>query len=128
MQYKVEHNGTSCILPAFTRNIKKKVDEVNTRLSNTDIALDDRVNSLHEFLTDTVGEETLTKVLGSADMDEIDLNDMNILYLKIAKEYDRPVADYNKPEFDANTKKILQDIAGAAKSVESIQRVANMKR
>lgn len=128
MQYKVEHNGSSCILPAFTRNVKKRVDGVNERLADTGIPLDDCVSSLHEFLTETVGEETLTRMLGSADMDEIDLNDMNILYLKIAKEYDRPVADYNKPEFDANTKKILQDIAGAAKSVESIQRVANMKR
>lgn len=128
MQYKVEHNGSSCILPAFTRNVKKRVDGVNERLADTGIPLDDRVSSLHEFLTETVGEETLTRMLGSADMDEIDLNDMNILYLKIAKEYDRPVADYNKPELDANTKKILQDIAGAAKSVESIQRVANMKR
>lgn len=128
MQYTVKHNGINCVLPTFTRSIKKRIDEMNAKLADADVSLDDRVDALHEFLTDTVGEEALTKMLGSADMDEVDLNDMNILYLKIAREYDRPVEDFNRPEFDANTKKILQEITGAAKSVESIQRVTGKKR
>lgn len=128
MQYTVNHNGTNCILPAFTRTIKKKVDEVNEKLADAEIPLDNRVDAMHGFLSETLGEETFAKVLGSADMDEVDLNDMNILYLKIAKEYDRPVTEFNKPELDANTKKILQEITGAAKSVDTIQRAARATR
>lgn len=124
MEYKVNHNGVNCILPVFTLGIKRRVDTVNEKISDASVPLDDRVSAMHEFLTDTIGAEALAKALGSTGMDEVDLNDMNILYLKITKEYDRPVVDFNKPELDANTRKMLQELNTAASSVSSIQQAA----
>lgn len=123
MQYKVNHNGVNCILPVFTRGIKKKIDETNEKLSNVEILIDDRIDSMYEFLKETVGEENLNKALGSEDLDEIDLNDLNILYLKITKEYDKPLTDFNKPEIDAETKKLFQEVNGLAKNMESVSRM-----
>lgn len=124
MQYKVNHNGVNCILPVFTRGIKKKIDETNEKLSNVEILIDDRIDSMYEFLKETVGEENLNKALGSEDLDEIDLNDLNILYLKITKEYDKPLTDFNKPEIDAETKKLFQEVNSLAKNMESVSRMA----
>lgn len=123
MQYKVNHNGVNCILPVFTRGIKKKIDETNEKLSNVEISIDDRIDSMYEFLKEAVGEENLNKALGSDDLDEIDLNDLNILYLKITKEYDKPLTDFNKPEIDAETKKLFQEVNSLAKNMESVSRM-----
>lgn len=124
MQYKVNHNGVNCILPVFTRGIKKKIDAVNEKLSNVEILIDDRIDSMYEFLKETVGEENLDKALDSDDLDEIDLNDLNILYLKITKEYDKPLTDFRKPEIDVETKKLFQEVNSLAKNMESVSRMA----
>lgn len=124
MQYKVNHTGVNCILPVFTRGIKKKIDETNEKLSNVEISIDDRIDSMYEFLKEAVGEENLNKALGSDDLDEIDLNDLNILYLKITKEYDKPLTDFNKPVIDAEAKKLFQEVNSLAKNMESVSRMA----
>lgn len=126
MQYKytVNHNGVTCVLPAFTRSVKRKMDEVNARISDEGATLDDWLDAMHAYLTETVGEENLARMLGSSSADEIDLNDMYLLYIRIAKAYDKPVEDATKPELDPATKKILQEIAGAARNVDYIQRAA----
>lgn len=121
MQYEVKHNGVTSILPVFTRGVKRNIDEVNRKISDETISLDARTEALYEFLGETVGEEALTKMLGGSDLDDIDLNDMNILFLKITKAYDKPVTDFNKPAIDADTKRILHEIAGAARSVETFK-------
>lgn len=120
MQYKVEHNKVNCILPVFTREVKRKMDDVNEQISNKEMPLDDRINAMYGFLEETIGEEALSKVLGSNDLDDIDLNDVNILYLKVAKEYDRPVMEFNKPVLDADTKRMLQEVTNAAKSMNLV--------
>ncbi len=124
MQYTVEYNGVKCILPAFTRAVKRKMDEVNRRISDENATIDSRIDTMYEYLTGTVGEENLARMLGSSSPDEIDLNDMYLLHIRIAKAYDKPVDDATKPELDPATKKILQEIAGAARNVDYIQRAA----
>lgn len=124
MQYTVEYNGVKCILPTFTRSVKRKMDEVNRRISDENATIDSRIDTMHEYLTGAVGEENLARMLGSSSPDEIDLNDMYLLHIRIAKAYDKPVEDATKPELDPATKKILQDLAGAAKNVDYIQRAA----
>lgn len=124
MQYKVEHNKVNCILPTFTREVKRKMDAVNEQISNTDMPLDDRIDTMYGFLEEVIGEEALSRALGSNDLDEIDLNDVNILYLKVAKEYDRPVMEFNKPVLDADTKRMLQEVTNAAKSMNLVNMAA----
>lgn len=123
MQYKVNHNSVNCTLPVFTRGVKKKIDEVNKKISDTEIPLDSRIDSMYEFLKETVGEGNLNKALGSDDLEEIDLNDLNILYLEITKEYDKPLMDFNRPEIDSDSKKVLQEINNLAKNMESVSRM-----
>lgn len=126
MQYKVEHNKVNCILPVFTRQIKREMDGVNEKISDSEIPLDDRINAMYGFLEGTIGEETLSRALGSNDFDEIDLNDVNILYLKVAREYDRPVTEFNRPVLDVDTRKMLQEVTNAAKSMSLVN--AAMKK
>lgn len=123
-KYTVSHNSTICNLPAFTRGIKKRMDEVNILISDTGQPLDNRVEVLYGFLDATIETDVLNKALGGDDIDEIDLNDMNILYLKISREYDKPVNEFNKPSMDSDTKKMLQDVAAVAKNVETINRIS----
>lgn len=120
MQYRVEHNKVNCILPVFTKKIKREIDETNEQLSNAEVPLDDRVDAMYGFLKGIIGEESLSKALGNDDLDEIDLNDVSILYLKVTKEYDRPVTEFNRPVLDAETKKMLKEVADAAKSMSLV--------
>lgn len=124
MQYIVNHNGVKCNLPVFTRGVKKKIDEVNEQIRNTDIPLDDRIDTIYDFLKETVGDENLKKSLGSDDLDEIDLNDLNIMYLEVTKAYDKPMDDFNKPEIDSETRKLFNDVNNLAKNMESVSRMA----
>lgn len=128
MQYAVKHNGAIYILPVFTRGMKKKIDEVNEKIANPESPVDDRVDALYGFVADVLGEENVAKALGTTDPDEIDLNELNILYIRITREYDRPVREANKPELDADTRKALAEIGSLAKNAESIQRVMAMKK
>ena len=128
MQYTVKHNGAPYILPVFTRGMKKKIDEVNERITNPESPVDDRVDALYGFVADVLGEENAAKALGTTDPDEMDLNELNILYIRITREYDRPVREANKPELDADTRKALAEIGSLAKNAESIQRVMAMKK
>ena len=127
MQYSVVHNGVTCLLPEFTRRVKKKIDEVNEKISNVTIPLDTRIDTMYAFLQESVGEENLAKALGSEDLDEVDMNDVNILYLKIVKEYDRPLEEFNRPEMSAESKKALQDLDKAAKNIATIQQATEKK-
>lgn len=123
MKYTVSHNGVNCNLPVFTRGIKKKIDEVNDQISNTDIPLDTRIDSVYGFLRETVGEDILEKAFGGTDMDDIDLNDINILYLKISKEYDKPVDEFNKPDLlNEETRKALQEVDKMTKNLTAISK------
>lgn len=128
MQYAVKHNGAAYILPVFTRGMKKKIDEVNEKIANPESPVDDRVDALYGFVADVLGEENVAKALGTTDPDEMDLNELNILYIRITREYDRPVREANKPELDADTRKALAEIGSLAKNAESIQRVMAMKK
>ena len=110
MQYAVKHNGATYILPVFTRGMKKKIDEVNEKIANPESPVDDRVDALYGFVADVLGEENVAKALGTTDPDEMDLNELNILYIRITREYDRPVREANKPELDAETRKALAEI------------------
>ena len=121
MQYTVTYNGATCQLPKLTKNVKKKIEETNQKISNMQIPLDNRMDAMYGFLLESVGEEYLTRALGSADLDEVDMNDVNILYLKITKEYDRPLVEFNRPEMDSESKKVLQDLDKAAKNITVIQ-------
>lgn len=129
-QYKVEHNKVNFILPAFTRKVKSQIDDVNEKISDMEISLDDRIEAMQDFLRNIIGEETLSKVLGSEDPDEVDLNDLNILYLKVTKEYDKPVQKFNKPVLDAETKKMLQEVTAVANSIKTVNSIpsANTSR
>ena len=128
MQYAVKHNVATYILPVFTRGMKKKIDEVNEKIANPESPVDDRVDALYGFVADVLGEENVAKALGTTDPDEMDLNELNILYIRITREYDRPVREANKPELDADTRKALAEIGSLAKNAESIQRVMAMKK
>ena len=89
--------------------------------------MDDRVDALYGFVVDVLGEENVAKALGTTDPDEMDLNELNILYIRITREYDRPVREANK-ELDADTRKALAEVSALAKNAESIQRVMAMKK
>lgn len=128
MQYAVKHNRATYILPVFTRGMKKKIDEVNEKIANPESPVDDRVDALYGFVADVLGEENVAKALGTTDPDEMDLNELNILYIRITREYDRPVREANKPELDADTRKALAEIGSLAKNAESIQRVMAMNK
>ena len=108
--------------------MKKKIDEVNEKIANPESPVDDRVDALYGFVADVLGEENVAKALGTTDPDEMDLNELNILYIRITREYDRPVREANKPELDADTRKALAEIGSLAKNAESIQRVMAMKK
>ena len=128
MKYTVKHNGATYDLPVFTRGMKKKIDEVNEKITNPESPVDDRVDALYGFVADVLGEENVAKALGTTDPDKMDLNELNILYIRITREYDRPVREANKPELDADTRKALAEIGSLAKNAESIQRVMAMQK
>ncbi len=127
MQYKVNHNGVNAVLPSFSLGVKKRIDETTEKIADSETGIDMKVEGLYDFLKEAIGDETLEKMLGTNDIEAIDLNDLNILYMKITKEYEKPVNEFKKPVLDNETRKMFQDISNVAKSIDNINAVAAKK-
>lgn len=128
MEYEIKYEGTTCTLPSFTRGVKRNIDKVSQQIQNTEIDLDTRIEALYGFVKECTGAKQLEKMLGTTDMDEMDLNEINILYLKIVSAYDEPIKEYNKPVLDKETRKVFEEIEKVVRNMDSINQITKKKK
>lgn len=94
MVYTIIHNRKSYDLPKKTISVMDEIDRC-LKIDSSGLSLRDRFDQLRLFLVNTLGEDNVVEILGSNDLDEIDLSDITITFKKVVDAYEKPVNDYN---------------------------------
>ena len=94
MIYTIIHNRKSYDLPKKTIGIMDEVDRC-LKVDSSGLSLRDRYEQLRLFIVNVLGEDNAVEILGSNNLDDIDLSDITITFKKIVDAYDKPIQDYN---------------------------------
>lgn len=94
MVYTIIHNRKSYDLPKKTISVMDEIDRC-LKIDSSGLSLRDRFDQLRLFLVNILGEDNVVEILGSNDLDEIDLSDITITFKKVVDAYEKPVNDYN---------------------------------
>lgn len=120
MLYTVVANGKSYDLPKKTIGIANKLDEVLRTDSIRGLSVRQKYEKLHVFVKELIGEEGAKEVLGTDNLDDVDLSELTITVRKIVDAYEKPITDY---QMEKNRDKI----AGLPiKQIEAITKAASV--
>ena len=95
MEYTVIINGQSYDLPKKTMKVVEKMDKVAQIDNVKGIGIRDKFKALFDFIGGLVGKETAKEILGSDKLDDVDLSEVTLTFVKIKDAYDKPLEDYN---------------------------------
>ena len=94
MVHTVILNGRSYDLPKKNINVATKLDEVLKVDSIKGLSVRQKFEKLHVFSKDILGKENTNEILGSDNLEEIDLSELTIIVRKIVDAYEKPISDY----------------------------------
>jgi len=123
MDYTVIINNRSYDLPKKTVSVMNKLDDV-LKVDNLNIKARQKFEKLHEFVKANAKE-----ILGSDNLDEIDLSDLSIGVLKINDAYNKPLNDYKMEKMRAtlNSAQIdkINNLVNSATAMANLPGAAN---
>lgn len=114
--------GNAVELPKLTLGISDKMDEVGAAQSNRE-----RYRLQYEFVKDVCGEEYAAQALDGEDIDDIDLVELNVVYVGIVNAYAAPAAKA-QAEGIAEQMKALKPVVGAADAVGRMAAMGNSRQ
>ena len=94
MVHTVILNGRSYDLPKKNINVATKLDEVLKVDSIKGLSVRQKFEKLHVFSKDILGKENTNEILGTDNLEEIDLSELTIVVRKIVDAYEKPISDY----------------------------------
>ena len=129
MVHTVIVNGRSYDLPKKTIVIANKLDEVLKVDGVRGLSVRQKYEKLHDFTKGVLGEDTAKEVLGTDNLDEIDLSELTITVRKIVDAYEKPVTDYqmerNREQLSRLPLKQLESIVKAADTAANMEKNNN---
>lgn len=114
--------GNAVELPKLTLGISDKMDEVSAAQSNRE-----RYRLQYEFVKEVCGEEYAAQALDGEDIDDIDIVELNVVYVGIANAYAAPAAKA-QAEGIAEQMKALKPVVGAADAVGRMAVMGNSRK
>lgn len=95
MEYTVIVNGQSYDLPKKTMKVVEEMDKVSRIDSVKGMSIRDKYKVLYGFIKNLVGDESAKEILGSDNLEEVDLSCVTITFKKIMDAYESPLTEYN---------------------------------
>lgn len=121
MEYTVTFNGNSYDLPKYTIAIAEKIER-QEQINQGQMKLKDKCKLMYELCEDFIGKDKVVECIGK--FNEVDPNELNILYLEIVTTYNKPVENYNNERFEGQLSGMqldkLMDIATVMSQAEKI--------
>ncbi|MFT3982280.1 MAG: hypothetical protein QM697_00120 [Lachnospiraceae bacterium] len=125
MQYTVIINGQSYDLPKKTMKIVEDMDKVAKVDSVKGIGIRDKFKRLFDFIHNLVGEENAKEILGSDNLDEVDLSEVTLTFKQIMEAYDKPITDYQTEKtmdkFNSLPIDKIRNLAGAVNTMATMK-------
>jgi hypothetical protein len=122
MNYSIEMNGTLIELPKYTISVMEKIEQLE-KSSNSSASAKSKLQTMYNFLCDLVGKDKIVEVIGK--FNDADSNNINITYLSIVREYNKPLNDYEMSEGLEQIKELNNsDIAKLGETISKLEGVA----
>ena len=93
MIYTVIINDRSYDLPKKTLAITEALDQT-AKVDELNISTREKYRKVLDCIIRLLGKEAVAEVLGSTDLNEVDLSEVTIAFRKSVDAYNRPVQDY----------------------------------
>ena len=87
MDYQVEFNGDVFTLPKYNLKIAEQLEK-------PELHFKEKCKGMYELVCTLLGQENCEKALGK--FNNVDPNELNILYLSIIKTYNKPLNNFNQ--------------------------------
>ena len=87
-------NGRSYDLPKKTMVIANMLDEILKIDSIKGLSIRQKYEKLHVFMKEIIGDDATKEILGTSNLDDVDLSELTISVRKIIDAYEKPIADY----------------------------------
>lgn len=92
MEYYAELNGRTYTLPRYTNSVRSKIDRIAADDVSDKVDAGKKFVNKYQFIRELIGEEAAKEVFGTDNIDEMDLNDITISYVRILHAYDKSVS------------------------------------
>lgn len=125
MIYTVIINDRSYDLPKRTLDVVERLDKAAAVDGIKGMSIREKYKKIYECLEDLLGHENMVEILGSDNLDEVDLSEVTLAFRKIVDAYNKPVNDYNNEQSFKGLAELPIDkivsLADAAAKVNGIQ-------
>lgn len=122
MQYTIIVNGKSYDLPPKTMRVMEELETVSEIDNAKGLSIREKFQKVYDFITGLVGLENAREILGSDDVDQVDLSDVSITFLKIVEAYDKPVSDFKTAQVKSQARGLdavsIDKVIALAKAAE----------
>ena len=128
MEYTVIVNGKSYDLPKKTIAVAESLEEV-LKVDSTNLKIRQKMEKLHRFSKDLLGEDNVKEILGTDDLEEADTSALAMLVLNINEAYEKPVTEYRTDKMREPFNGIpTEKLSSLTKSMQTVMNVQEVSR
>lgn len=120
MKYSIEFNGKDYNISDYTVAVALELDKA-VKVSNMEGTISDKLRCLYNTITNIMGKEACEELVGP--FNSADPNVINILFLKMIHEYEKPFREYKNSENDS----VLND-KDVNKLIEILNSLSNLDK
>lgn len=124
MNYTIEMNGNVLELPKYTISVMEKIEQVEKKTNSASGSMKSKLQGLYNFLCDLIGTDDVENAIGK--FEDSDPNEINIAYLSVIREYNRPLSDFEiKQGLEQINELNNSDIAKLGDTISKFENMAN---
>ena len=128
MDYTVIVNGKSFDLPKKTIAVAESLEEV-LKVDSTNLKIRQKMEKLHRFSKDLLGEDNVKEILGTDDLEEVDTSALAMLVLNINEAYEKPVTEYRTDKMREAFNGIpTEKLSSLTKSMQAVMNAQELSR
>ena len=125
MDYSMTVNGMVIELPKYTFDIAEKIERQEIVNSGTS-KFKDKCKSMQTTICSIIGEDKVSETIGA--FNETDPNLINIMYLELMKDYNKPIEKFNQNKLtDSLQNSGVEDITNLLNSLQNIDKLKGFK-
>ena len=121
MEYTVIIKDRSYDLPDKTLKVVEGMDTVVRIDGKRGMSIRDKYKRLYDFIVGLVGMENAKEILGSDNIEEVDLCEVTLTVKKILDAYEQPLLDYQTQQMEEQLRRVpIEKMAGITQTIDSI--------
>lgn len=121
MEYTVIIKDRSYDLPDKTLKVVEEMDTVVRIDGKRGMSIRDKYKRLYDFIVGLVGMENAKEILGSDNIEEVDLCEVTLTVKKILDAYEQPLLDYQTKQMEEQLRRVpIEKMAGITQTIDSI--------